>query len=86
MKSMTVRGIDPALAEKLSRAAREQGKSVNQLVIETIQKSFGMDKEKRFSRTFNDLDDLFGRWTQDEFEAIQGSIDGQRTIDEEIWR
>lgn len=86
MKSMTVRGIDPALAERLSRAAREQGKSVNQLVIETIQKSFGMDKEKRFTRTFNDLDDLFGRWTQDEFEAIQGSIDGQRTIDEEIWR
>lgn len=86
MKSMTVRGIDPALAEMLSRAAKEQGKSVNQLVVETIRKSFGLNKEKRFSRTYDDLNDLFGRWTQAEFEAIQGSIDQQRTIDEELWR
>jgi hypothetical protein len=84
MKSMTVRGIDSVLAQKLSRAAKERGESVNQLVVETIRKSFGINKEKRVSRVYDDLDALFGRWSQDEFETIQGTIDQQRTIDEEI--
>lgn len=86
MKSMTVRGIDPVLAEKLSRAAKEQGKSINQLVVETIQKSFGLDKEKRFSRTYDDLDHLFGKWSQKDFERIQSSIDEERTIDPGLWQ
>jgi hypothetical protein len=86
MKSMTVRGIDSVLARKLSREAKERGKSVNQLVVETIQKSFGMNKEKRVSRVYDDLDDLFGRWSQEELETIQGSIDQQRTIDDELWK
>jgi hypothetical protein len=86
MKSMTVRGINSVLAQKLSRTAKEQGKSVNQLVVETIQKAFGMNKDKRGSRVYHDLDDLFGRWSQDELDVIQGSVDNQRTIDDELWK
>jgi Trm5-related predicted tRNA methylase len=86
MKSMTVRGIDPVLAQKLKRAAKEQGKSVNQLIVETIRKAFGMHKEKQGSRTYDDLDGLFGRWSQAHLEAVQGSIDQQRKIDDELWK
>ena len=74
MKSMNVRGIDPELAEKLSRAAKEQGKSINQLVLETIQKSFGLKKEKKYTHTYDDLDHLFGKWSQKEFEQIQRKL------------
>jgi hypothetical protein len=86
MKSMTVRGIDPDLAERLHQAAKAQGKSINQVVIESIQKSFGLDKRKRYSRTYDDLDHLFGQWSREEFEAIQGKIDCERTIDPELWK
>jgi len=75
MKFMTVRGIDSALAQKLKRTAKEQGKSVNQLVVETIRKAFGMHKEKPALRTYNDLDHLFGRWSRKHMETIQGNID-----------
>jgi ribosomal protein S24E len=86
MKTMTVRGIDPIIAEKLRRAAKAQGKSVNQIVVETIQKSFGLDKQKKFTQTYDDLDHLFGKWSQEEFDQIQGKIDAERTIDEELWQ
>ncbi len=86
MKSMTVRGIDPDLAERLNQAAKAQGKSINQVVIESIQKSFGLDKGKRYSRAYDDLDHLFGQWSQEEFEAIQGKIDSERIIDPELWK
>jgi Arc/MetJ family transcription regulator len=37
-------------------------------------------------KEFHDLDHLFGSWTEEEFREIQGRIDADRKIDEELWR
>jgi hypothetical protein len=86
MKAMTIRGIDANMAEKLQDLAKKQGKSINQVILETIQKSLGLDKEQKYTRIYDDLDHLFGKWTQEEFERIQGEIDSHRNIDEELWQ
>ena len=85
MKTITVRGIDPSLALKLKQAAKKEGKSVNQFVIDLIKRLLGEEKQKRFSVEHRDMDHLFGRWSQEEFDAIQGKIDSERRIDEELW-
>jgi hypothetical protein len=85
MKTITVRGLEPALAGKLKEAAKKEGKSVNQFVIEALKKLLGEEKEKRFTVVHHDMDHLFGRWSQEEFDAIQGKIDSERRIDEELW-
>ena len=85
MKTMTVRGIDSALSEKMKQAANQEGKSVNQVVIDTIRRHFGMIKEKKFTAVYHDLDHIFGRWSQEEFDKIQGKIDKERKIDKELW-
>ena len=46
MKTVTIRGLDSALSEKLKQTAKRNGKSVNQLTIELIQESLGLKKEK----------------------------------------
>ena len=86
MKNMTVRGIDPVLAEKLKEAAERQSKSVNQLVVDTLKERFGVGPHKGFSVVHHDMDHLFGKWTADEFELIQGEVDAQRHIDPELWQ
>ena len=86
MKAVTIRGVDSDLAEKLKTTAKQQGKSVNQLTIELIKTSLGLQKEKKFSREYDDLDDLFGRWSEDEFEAIDARINRERRIDPELWQ
>ena len=86
MKNMTLRGLDPQLADKLGQAAKQEGKSINQFVLETLRKRLGLEKEKRFTAVHHDMDHLFGKWSEREFEAIQGKIDSERTIDEELWR
>ena len=86
MKSMSLRGIDPATADKLRDIAQKQGKSINQVVLEIIQKSLGLDKEPKYTRIYDDLDNLFGKWTQDEFDRIQGKIESERIIDKELWQ
>nr|HID58907.1 toxin-antitoxin system HicB family antitoxin [Desulfobacterales bacterium] len=85
MKTITVRGIDPDLAERLKRTAADQSKSINQLVLDILRRSLGMEKQKRFTRIYKDLDHLFGSWTEEEFRAIQDKITLERKIDEELW-
>jgi hypothetical protein len=85
MKTITVRGIDAQLAEKMKQTAKDEGKSVNQLVLDSIKDRLGEKGRKKFTRVYHDMDHLFGKWTQEEFEAIQGKIEAERKIDKELW-
>lgn len=85
MKAVTIRGINPEVSEKLKLKAAEQGKSINQLTIEIIKESLGLKKEKIYSREYDDLDDLFGRWSEDEFKEISAKITKERQIDQNLW-
>jgi plasmid stability protein len=86
MKNFTVRGIDDALDEKLREKARECGMSMNQFVISVLKEQLGLKKEKRFTAVYGDLDGLFGKWSEEEFQRIQGKIDSERGVDAELWK
>ena len=85
MKTITIRGIEPEVAEKLKQTANMQGKSTNRLVLDILRKELGFEKEKKFSRRHHDLDALFGKWSEDEFQAISNAIERDRQIDPELW-
>ena len=85
MKAITIRGVEPVVAEKLKLTAAKQNKSLNQLVLEFIKKNLGMEKEKKYSQKYDDLDHLFGSWDEEEFNAIQNKINQERQIDQDIW-
>ncbi|BBO92887.1 antitoxin [Desulfosarcina ovata] len=85
MKAITIRGVDQDLADKLKDNAKKQSKSINQLAIELIRSGLGLSKKKQFTRQYDDLDDLFGKWSQEEFETIDVKISHERKIDPEIW-
>jgi hypothetical protein len=55
------------------------------LILDCIKKFLGEEKEKRFSVLHHDMDHLFGKWSQEEFDRIQCKIDSERKIDPEIW-
>ncbi|MCA9417697.1 MAG: antitoxin [Candidatus Omnitrophica bacterium] len=86
MASLSVRGVDDDLAKALKRRAKESDKSVNQIVVEILRKAVGLEKEKKFTEVHTDLDHLFGLWSEEEFNEIQGEIDAGRRIDKELWR
>ena len=84
MKTITIRGIDSSVSAKLKQTAKNEKKSVNQLIVDMIKQNIGMPK-KRYTKKYNDLDHLFGRWNDAEFEKIQGVINSQRKIDRKLW-
>ena len=86
MKAITIRGIDSSISSKLKQVANNEKKSVNQLVLDMIKQNIGMQKRKKYTKKYSDLDHLFGKWTDAEFKKIQGIIDSQRKIDLELWK
>ncbi len=85
MKAITIRGVEPVLSSKLKKAAKDEDKSVNQLILDLLKENFGLKKKKRYTVLHHDLDFLFGKWSGDEFNQIQNKIDGERKIDKELW-
>jgi len=86
MGLLSIRGVDEELAVLLKKAASQEHKSVNQFVLDTIKKQLGLQKEKRFTQEWHDLDILFGSWSEDVFVRIQEKISNERQIDEELWK
>jgi hypothetical protein len=86
MKSITIRGIDTELSEKMKDTAAAKGKSINQMVLEFIRVGLGLQKERQYSREYDDLDDLFGQWSEIEFKAVWDKTSQERCIDPELWQ
>lgn len=77
----TLRNVPGTLDEALRRAAREQGKSLNEVAIEALARGAGVTGERSRHR---DLNDIAGTWRKDP--AFDSALAAQDTIDEEMWR
>ena len=82
MKSIALHDIDEQLSTLLKQRAAQAQKSIDQFILDTLKKHFGLEKEKEY----DDLDNLFGSWTEEEFNSIQGKISSERRIDPELWQ
>jgi plasmid stability protein len=77
----TLRNVPQAVDRALRERARSQGKALNEVVIETLQRALGLAGETPVQR---DLTDIVGTWQSDpEMDRILGE---HRRIDPELWR
>ena len=77
----TIRGIPVRINRFLREKAKDEHKSLNQVVIECLVRGLGLDEEKVY---YHDLDDLAGTWQQDpEFDK---AVDEMDRIDPELWK
>ena len=76
----TIRNVPRTLDEALRRAARERGKSLNEVTIEALARGAGLTGERTRQR---DLSDVAGSWRKDP--AFDRAVAAQDTIDEEMW-
>jgi len=77
----TIRNVPNTVDEALRRAAREEGKSLNEVAIEALARGAGISGEFRRQR---DLSDIAGTWHKDP--AFDDAKAAQDTIDKRMWR
>jgi hypothetical protein len=76
----TLRNVPRSLDEALRRAARERGKSLNEVAIEALARGTGITQERSRQR---DLADITGSWHEDD--AFDNALAEQDKVDEEMW-
>lgn len=77
----TIRNVPEYLDAALRGAAREQGKSLNDVAIEALTRGAGLGE---FRCRRRDLRDMAGTWQEDP--AFDSAIAAQDTVDKEMWK
>ncbi len=85
MKSITIRGIDGELDAAIKGQPAYSRQSVNQWLIESLEKLTGKSKEP-VCRKYNDLDALAGGWSKQETKAFLANIEIFEEIDNPVGR
>lgn len=77
----TIRNVPGFLDAALREAARQHGKSLNEVAIEALERGAGLTERRSRQR---DLHDIAGSWRKDP--AFDSALAVQDAIDEELWR
>ncbi len=85
MATMTIRGIDDEVAMLLKERAKNEGISINGLILKMVKESLGIEKKKRM-KIYLDIDHLAGTWSEKDLKEFQKNVEDMEKIDKEIWK
>ena len=79
-KQITVRGVQPELARRIERLAKDSGTSVNATVLRILGQAVGIDESARRARLAR-----YTTWTGDDLREFEAALAAQRIIDAKLW-
>jgi hypothetical protein len=85
MKTLTIRGIDPALDRAIKSRANQNNLSANQWILQALKIVTGTGKEPVFKK-HHDLDALAGGWSKEETRTFAKNTRIFERIDEDVWK
>lgn len=81
MRTLTIRGLPPDVAEALEREKRRRGESLNQTVIELLSQGLGVGVTRS-----NGLAGLAGTWSDEDLRGFERAVAPFEEVDPELWR
>ena len=84
MSQITIRGMDPAIERKIRQIAKNNGKSINRVILDMLYQSAGLKKQGR-QPAAHSLKKLAGGWSEKDASEFEESIKSCEKIDEEMW-
>lgn len=79
-KQYTIRNVSVQVDQKLRQLSKEEGKSLNEVALEALERGTGVANEPQIH---TDLDALIGSWKDDP--AFDEAIRQQDIIDPKLW-
>ncbi len=80
-RQYTLTAVPSAVDSLLRKKAEQEGRTLNDVAVEALQRGLGLAAEEP---EYDDLDDLIGTWEEDpDFEAAIGQQD---EVDPRLWR
>ena len=85
MKSITIHNLDETLENLIKERAKKQGKSLNKTIKALLNEALGK-KDKTTHDHTDDFIDLFGVWTDKDFDDFKKNTESFNKIDETDWK
>jgi len=85
MPVMTIRGLDDVTVKALKDKAKQEGTSVNTILLKILKEDLGLKKKSRIV-VYNDLDHLAGTWNKKDFVEFQERVEDFEKIDAKLWK
>lgn len=86
MKTFIIRNIDDRLFKEIKKQAKINLTSMNKFILSIIETDFGFTKKIKKPKKYTDLDNLFTKWSKEDYNLISKNINEQRKIDHELWK
>lgn len=84
MKTLTIRGIDPLLSEAIKIRAQKNNESINKTALKILREAVGLSDNPVY-KTYHDLDNLAGTWSEEDEIEFNKNIQDFGKIDKEMW-
>jgi Arc/MetJ family transcription regulator len=88
MKTTSIPIPDQLLQEAIAATGMDQPEALVHLALREMISRHREEKSpsQNNSEANKELAKLFGSWSEEEYRQIQGAIDEERRIDEELWK
>ena len=87
VKALLLRGLEEELLNEIKKNAKEKSLSMNRYIVSMLEENLGFtEKQKKGIKKYDDLENLFGKWNNQEYKAISENVKKQRIIDDELWK
>jgi len=83
MKTITIRGINLELANRIKERAMQNGENINKLSLRLLKSALGLG-EKQVIPAYHDLDHLTGTWTDEDEKEFYKNIQELEVVDKEL--
>lgn len=85
MNSLSLRGVEDEVKNRLKLKAKIAGISVNSLILDYIHRGIGYDPARSLKH-HHELDHLAGTWSERDKQEFEDAIGYMNKIDEEMWK
>lgn len=85
MATMSIRGLDDKALARLKSQAKQEGSSLNGLVLRLLQDT-GASTQPLALKKFDDLDALAGTWSEKDAQAFARGTAAFTEVDAALWK
>ena len=85
MSTVILKNVEDQLLQDLQAMAAARSIKVEELILELVRKTLIAETKSEKQKQYHELDDLFGSWSESEYQEITKRISRSRKIDKELW-
>ena len=84
--TVIIKNLDGTTMNWITDKARERGMSVEDVILQMLHETIGLEQKNSQPKQYHDLDSLAGTWSKEEHDEFVQAIADLDQVDEQLWQ